>query len=116
MQINISARHGELGAPMQERIREKVDKLIKYFDRLTAIHVTVDLEHRDAPLVELRLSAEHTEDFVATDGSTSVLAALDGALHKIERQLRKHKEKRTERRTTGLKHLDGAVEPGLEGE
>ena len=116
VQIEISARHGELNATTQERIREKVDKLVKFFDRVTAIHVTVDLEHRETPLVEIRLSAEHTADFVATESSSSVLASLDGALHKVERQLRKHKEKRTGHRATGLKHLDGALEPETGGE
>ncbi len=111
MQINISARHGELSSATQEKITEKVGKLPRFFDRLTAIHVTVDMEHPDAPSIELRVSAEHVEDFVATDSSSSVLAALDGVLHKVERQLRKHKERRTEHKATGLKHIETPLEP-----
>lgn len=102
MQVNISARHGHLSADTQAKIGEKVEKLRRIFDRVTAIQVTADLEHRDAPSVELRLSAEHTSDFVATESSSTVMAALDGAIHKIEQQLRKHKEKRREHRSQGL--------------
>jgi hypothetical protein len=65
VQVNISARHGELSATTQEKISEKVRKLPKFFDRLTAIHVTVDLAHKEKPNVELRVTAEHAEDFVA---------------------------------------------------
>lgn len=114
MQISISARHGDLSAATQEKIDEKVAKLTRYFDRVTSIQVTVDLEHREAPLVEVRISAEHTEDFVATDSSSNVLAALDGAVQKIERQLRKHKEKLTGHHKTPHKHIEAPVEPESE--
>ena len=108
MQINISARHGDLSAATQEKISEKVAKLTRFFDRLTAIHVTVDLEHRETPSVEVRVSAELSDGFIATDSSNSVVAALDSAVRKIEQQLKKHKEKLklTGRRSPGLKHYE----------
>jgi putative sigma-54 modulation protein len=109
VQINISARHGHLSPATQDKITEKVEPLRKFFDRMTAIHVVVDLEHREAPSVELRISAEHHEDFVAIDKSDNALAALDGVVEKIEQQLRKHKEKLKEHRATGHKHLDVPV-------
>lgn len=116
MQINISARHGHLSASTQEKINEKVEKLNRYFDRLTAIGVTVNLEHRENPDVEIRVSLEHSEDLVATEQSADVLTALDGALHKIEQQIRRHKDKRTERRRPPAKHLEvpAETEPEVE--
>lgn len=116
MQTNISVRHGHLSTRTQERITEKVEKLNRYFDRLTAIQVTVNLEHRDNPAIELRVSVEHSEALVATDQSADVLSALDGVLRKIEQQVRRHKEKRTERRKSPLKHLEVPVESEPESE
>ena len=107
MQVNISTRHGSLSAETQEKIREKVEKLRRLFDRVTAIQVTANLEHRESPSLELRVSVEHAEDFVATETSTSVTAALDGVIHKVEQQLRKYKDKRRDRRSQSL----GRVEP-----
>ena len=92
MQVRISARHGQLSSSTQEKIAEKTEKLRRFFDRVTAIEVTVDLEHRDDVSVEVCVSAEHTADFVAT-GSGELFAALDKVIHKLEQQLRKHKEK-----------------------
>ncbi|MBP90794.1 MAG: ribosomal subunit interface protein [Planctomycetaceae bacterium] len=92
MQVNISARHGHLSPATQERVTEKVDKLRRFFDRITAIDVTVDLDHRETPAVEVRVSAEHTDGFVATD-TGELMAALDGTIRKLEQQLKKHKEK-----------------------
>lgn len=93
MQIQISARHGHVSQATQEKISEKVARLKKFFDRVTGIEVTVNLENREALAVEIRVTAEHTDGFVATDTADELFAALDGVLHKIEQQLRKHKER-----------------------
>ncbi len=111
MQISISARHGHLSAGTQEKITEKVERLRRLLDRVTAIVVTVDLEREDTPQVELRVSAERTDDFIATCDGANVFAALDGSIHKIEQQLRRHKEKKIEgHRVPGRKQLEGQTE------
>ncbi len=116
MQINISARHGQLSAATQAKISDKVDKLRRFLDRVTAIEVTVDLEHRESPSVEVKVSAERSEHFVATDTAPNIMAALDRVLHKVEQQLRKHKEKRTGHRATSHKHLEVPADVESEGE
>ncbi len=109
MQINISSRHGHVSSETQERIREKVERLRRLFDRMTAIDVTVDVQHEDSPKVEVRVQAEHVDDFVASSTSTSVSAALDGVIQKLEKQIRKHKEKVTGHRATSPKHIEADV-------
>ena len=93
MQIKISARHGQLSEASREKISAKVSKLARYFERLTAIEVTVNLEHAEAPSVELLVSAEHKHDFVSTDRAENMLAAVEAAVHKVEQQIRKYKER-----------------------
>jgi putative sigma-54 modulation protein len=100
LQVNISARHGHLSEASQEKIRSKVEKLTRIFDRLTAIEVRIDLEHEETPLVDLRVSAEHKHDFAATDQSDNLMASVDSAVHKLEQQLRKYKEKIQQRGRT----------------
>ena len=114
MQITISARHGHLSPNTQEKITEKVEAIRKFFDRMTSIQVTVDLEHRERTSVEVKVSAEHHEEFVAVVQADSVLAAVDGVVDKIEQQLRKSKEKLKEHRATGHKHLEPPVLPAEE--
>jgi putative sigma-54 modulation protein len=108
VQVNISARHGHLSPSTQEKIKEKVEKLNKFHERVTAMHVTVDLEHRDKPVVEVKVTVEHAGEFVGHDTAENALAALDSAIHKVEGQLRKHREKQIDHRATGLKHLDSS--------
>ena len=93
MQINIAVRHGHLSAATQSKITAKVSRLSRYFDRLTAIDVTVDLEHETTPLVDIRVDAEHKHDFLATEQSGDLWRSVDGAVQKLEQQLRKYKEK-----------------------
>jgi putative sigma-54 modulation protein len=106
MQISVSARHGQLNSGDQRVIEEKVGKLRRLFDRVNAIEVMVDLEHIATPIVEVMVSAEHSEDFVGKASAPTVLAALDLCIPKLEHQLRRAKEKMTEHRATSHKHLD----------
>ncbi len=107
MQINISARHGHLSEATRSTIATKLEKLPRLFERLTAVVLTVDLEHQEQPTVELLVSAEHKHDFVAKEQAADLMAAIDGCLHKLETQLRKYKERiqdhhrGTETRTPG---------------
>ena len=99
MQIKISARHGHLSDATQQFIREKAQKLLRFFDRLTSIEVTVDLK-TDLRQVEFLVSAEHKHDFVARESNDDILAAVDLVVDKLEGQLRRYKEKVQDRRRT----------------
>jgi putative sigma-54 modulation protein len=106
MQISISVHHNNMQPGDQPIIEEKVEKLRRLFDRVNAIEVIIDMKQIDNPSVELKVSAEHSADCVASADATTVLAALDLAIPKIEHQLRRIKEKVTEHRATGHKHID----------
>ena len=73
MQINISTRHGHLSAETRDKMSAKLGKLGRFHERVSAVNVTVDLEHPDSPRVELRVSVEHAADFIAA----GVAAGLD---------------------------------------
>jgi ribosome hibernation promoting factor len=91
VQIKISARHGHhLSDATQQFIRDKAEKLLRYFERLTSIEVTVDVEGK---LVEILAHAEHKHEFVAHESNADVLVAMDAAVSKIEAQIRRYKEK-----------------------
>jgi putative sigma-54 modulation protein len=93
MQINISTRHGSVSDATRAKITEKVEKLTRYFERLVAIDVTIDLERREMPIVDLKVSAEHKHDFVAEAQAEDLMASLDVVVNKVEQQLRKYKQR-----------------------
>ena len=104
MQINISTRHGHLSQASQDKISEKVGKLTRLFERLTSVEVVCDVENPDHPNVEICVSAELHDDFVAKTEAGNLMAAVDAALHKLEPQIRKFKEKLKGHRTPGHRH------------
>jgi len=106
VQITISGRHGHLSPATQDRIKEKVEVVRKFFDRMTAISVTVDLEHAERASVELRVRAEHHDEFVAVEQADTVFTALDGVIDKMESQLRRFKERLKEHRAASHKHIE----------
>jgi putative sigma-54 modulation protein len=90
--IEISTRHGGLGPEQNSYLRDKAEKLLKYFGRLMAIEVEV--EHlKYSWQVEIFVSAEHKHDFVAREEGPTPEAAMDQCVHKIEHQLRRYKER-----------------------
>jgi putative sigma-54 modulation protein len=116
VQIKISARHGHLSEPTQQFIREKAEKLLRFFERLTSIEVTVDLKN-ETKQVEILVSAEHKHDFVARERNNDILAAVDLVVDKLEGQLRKYKEKvQDRRRTPSAGEVAGAPAPTESGE
>jgi putative sigma-54 modulation protein len=113
VQIKISARHGHLNDTTQQFIREKAEKLLHFFERLTMIEVTVDLKNKETKWVEFLVQAEHKHDFVARESHADLLAAVDLALDKLSLQLRRYKEKiQDHRRRPSTGEVAGA--PSLE--
>jgi putative sigma-54 modulation protein len=104
VQIRISTRHGHISDETQTNITEKLEKLTRFFERLTDIEITVDLEHRDTPGVDLRVSAEHKHDFIATAQEGELMVSVDAVVSKMEHQLRKYKEKVQDRHRGGAGH------------
>lgn len=108
MQIKISTRHGHVSEETQAKITTKVERLTRFFDRISAVEVTIDLEHREAPSVDLRVSAKHKHDLVATDHSDNLMASIDNVVEKMEQQLRKYKQKVQDRHRGSAHRQQGA--------
>ena len=97
MQITISTRHGEISDATKEKITQKVEKLQRFFDRLTSVDVTVNLDKDDEPSIEVAVKSEKRNDFVASYQSGDLFGSVDQVVAKLEQQIKKHKEKLKER-------------------
>ena len=117
MQINIATRHGHLSDASQAKIKSKLERLPRLFERLTAIEVTVDLEHAEMPSVDIRVDAEHKHDFVASERAEDLMQAVDLVIHKIEQQIRKYKQKvQDHHKSPGLRQQGVPADPEASGE
>lgn len=116
VQIEISTRHGHLSDASQEKIKSKAEKLLKIFDRLSAIEIVIDLDKSPHCHVDMKVSAEHKHDFVAHDTSDNLMGSVDTVLHRLEQQLRKYKEKVQERHRNSDSQRREAMSPEREAE
>jgi len=92
LEIRITGRRFTVSDKTRAFVNERVEKLLKFWERTLSIHVTLDREG-NGHSVEILLSAEHKHDFVARATEERLPTALDQAIGKLERQLAKYKNK-----------------------
>jgi len=93
VQIEVTARHGSVSDETRRHLVRKAEKLLTYFERVTAIRITVDFVNSHLTRVEILVDAEHKHDFVAVEEGAEVVGTFDAALAKMEQQVKKYKER-----------------------
>lgn len=92
MQITVSGRHMAVSDRLKAHCEEKAEKLLRFFDRIQSIEVVLD-GHNGRHFAETIVHAEGTPPFVASEEDDDAFAAIDLLMDKVERQIRRHKEK-----------------------
>lgn len=92
MEITITGRHVEVNARVRDYVEEKVNKLPRFYDRIHDIEFVLDHESEQYT-AELIVRADRKHTFVASEIGPDTLALIDVIVEKMERQLRRHKEK-----------------------
>ncbi len=94
MQFTISGKHVAITDSIRAYAEEKTSKLPRYYDGINQVEVVVDSTHGTNKVsVEIIARGEHGNVFVATEAGSDAYPCIDGALHKLEQQLRKKKTK-----------------------
>lgn len=93
MEILVTGRHMEITDDVREFLMAKAGKLSKFYDRIHEIEVILDHESAEFS-AELIVRADHKHTFVASGTGPDIVPLVDGIAEKIERQLKKLKEKR----------------------
>ena len=93
MLFTITGKHIEITDAIRSHAEEKASKLSRYFNSITKVEVIIDDNSGGLSNVEVIASGEHNMLFVARETGEDMYACLDIVVHKLERQLRKAKEK-----------------------
>ncbi|MBF8660205.1 MULTISPECIES: ribosome hibernation-promoting factor, HPF/YfiA family [Pseudomonas] len=91
MQVNISGQHVEVTQPMRDYVLEKLARVESHFDKITNVQVIMKVEKLQQK-VEATLQIPGGE-VVANAENQDMYAAIDALADKLDRQLKKHKEK-----------------------
>ncbi len=93
MQINLTGHHVDVTSPLRDYVTGKMDRLERHFDHVTDVHVILSVEklrHKAEATIHIsggNLFADATEE--------DMYAAVDALVDKLDRQIKKHKEKLT---------------------
>ncbi len=108
MNVQITSRHSKVSQDTQNFIKDELARLEKFSDMIQSCHVIIDTE-RKVKVVELvaklngtSVTAKATEDNIGK--------AVDSALHKIARQLKKYNERLKDHKAVKMAELVEAVE------
>jgi putative sigma-54 modulation protein len=82
----------EVTPAIRQYAEDKAGKLPRYFDRINSLEIVLDLV-AGMPLVEVVATVPHHQTFVGTHRGEDLYGCIDNALHKVEQQIRRHKEK-----------------------
>jgi len=91
MQVNISGQHVEVTQPLRDYVLEKLARGESHFDKITNVQVIMKVEKLQQK-VEATLQIPGGE-VVANAEDQDMYAAIDALADKLDRQLKKHKEK-----------------------
>ena len=94
MQISTTFRHMEASPAVREYAEERLDKIRKYFQReLLAAHATFSVERNHNHTAEFSLTLPNGIVLQARETTEDMYSSVDLAAARIERQVRKWKEK-----------------------
>jgi len=94
MQLSVTGHHVEITAPLRSYVEKKLERLVRHSDHLIDAHCVLTVEklmQRAEMTLHLRGETVH-----ALAEHLDMYAAIDGLTDKLERLVRKHKEKITD--------------------
>ena len=91
MQINLTGHHVDITEGLRGFVHEKFAKLERHFDHINNVHVILSVE-KLRQKAEAKLNVNGGELF-ADHEDGDMYAAIDQLIDKLDRQVKKHKEK-----------------------
>jgi len=94
MQLTLTGHHIEVTPPLRDYVQKKMDRVLRHFEQVIDVHCVLTvakLEHKAEATLGVSGAVIHAD---ARDGD--MYAAIDALADKLERRLRKHKEKQSD--------------------
>ncbi|MDY0092264.1 MAG: ribosome-associated translation inhibitor RaiA [Candidatus Vecturithrix sp.] len=96
MQVTVTGRHFEITDPLRQHIESKLNKLDRYLDGITDVHVVLSVEkHRHIAEINLQANGSLIR---GVEEKHDMYLAVDTVIEKIERQVKRQKDKDSDRK------------------
>lgn len=104
MQISVTFKNTEGEAWFKDYVKERLGKLKKYIDNPVEARVVLSIE-KFRNMAEVNLLARGVS-INAREEAKDMQLAIDNVIEKIERQMKKHKDKTRDRKASASKNVD----------
>jgi putative sigma-54 modulation protein len=94
MQLNLTGHHIEITPALRRYVASKLRRIVRHFDHVVEVHAILSVEklrHKAEATVIVSGAQLHAD---AVEGD--MYAAIDVLVDKLDRQVKKHKEKLTD--------------------
>lgn len=96
MQIEITGHHVDVTQALRAYVTEKLDRLERHFGNLIGARVVLRLEKLQHQAEATISVGGRTNDLYAEAVAADMYAAIDEMIDKLDRQVRRHKDKVTD--------------------
>ena len=96
MQINLSGHHLDITPALRSYVATKLQRIERHFDHVITVHVVLSVE-KERKKAEATIHVNRGNLFADAQHS-DMYAAIDRLIDKLDRQVKKHKEKLSDHR------------------
>jgi len=94
MQLSVTGHHADISPALRDYVQAKLGRIERHFDNVGDVHCILTVEkllHKAEATIHLNGGTVH-----ADSAADDMYAAIDGLIDKLDRQVKKHKEKLTD--------------------
>ena len=94
MQLTLTGHHVDITPPLKSYVEKKLDRVVRHFDQVIDVHCVLTIEklsHKAEATLHVRGNNIH-----ADADESDMYAAVDVLTDKLDRLVKKHKEKRAD--------------------
>jgi len=94
MQLTLTGHHVDITPPLKSYVEKKLDRIVRHFDQVIDVHCVLTIEklsHKAEATLHVRGNNIH-----ADADESDMYAAVDVLTDKLDRLVKKHKEKRAD--------------------
>ena len=100
MNLHVTGHHLDVTPALREYLSSKLERVTRHFDHVIDVNVILSIEREQRKIeASIHISGR---DLFAERHDPDMYAAIDALIDKLDRQILKHKEKRTGARVDGL--------------
>jgi putative sigma-54 modulation protein len=98
MIINITARHADISDAMKAHVNTKLSSVLEAYPQVEHAHVILDIA-KFRHMIEVIIQAKKHQRIEAKDESDDMYASIDRVADKLDRQLRRARDKVVDHKT-----------------